>query len=184
MASNPSLTRHPNLDEWISIGTDGRVTIRNGKVDIGQRISTAVALLAAEELDVDYDRIVIVPAETGLSPNEGMTSGSNSMDESGNAIRLVAATARHRLLALAAEALDVDVATLDVDDGLVQSRDTNWSATYWDLAGGKSFGVEVDLEADIKSSDTHKQLGMKAAKRVAARGMQDIATGRPRQNMS
>ncbi len=180
MASNPSLTRHPNLDEWISIGTDGRVTIRNGKVDIGQRISTAVALLAAEELDVDYDRIVIVPAETGLSPNEGMTSGSNSMDESGNAIRLVAATARHRLLALAAEALDVDVATLDVDDGLVQSRDTNRSATYWDLAGGKSFGVEVDLEADIKSPDTHKQLGMKAAKRVAARGMQDIATGRPR----
>lgn len=180
MASNPSLTRHPNLDEWISIGTDGRVTIRNGKVDIGQRISTAVALLAAEELDVDYDRIVIVPAETGLSPNEGMTSGSNSMDESGNAIRLVAATARHRLLALAAEALDVDVATLDVDDGLVQSRDTNRSATYWDLAGGKGFGVEVDLEADIKSPDTHKQLGMKAAKRVAARGMQDIATGRPR----
>lgn len=180
MTSNPSLTRHPNLDEWISIGTDGRVTIRNGKVDIGQRISTAVALLAAEELDVDYNRIVIVPAETGLSPNEGMTSGSNSMDESGNAIRLVAATARHRLLALAAEALDVDVATLDVDDGLVQSRDTNRSATYWDLAGGKSFGVEVDLEADIKSPDTHKQLGMKAAKRVAARGMQDIATGRPR----
>ncbi len=180
MASNSSLNRHPDMDDWISIGSDGRIVIRSGKVDIGQRISTAVALLAAEELDVDYDRIDVIPAETGLSPNEGMTSGSNSMDETGNAVRLVAATARHHLLALAAEALDVDVSTLDVDDGMVQSRDTNRSATYWDLAGGKNFGTEVDLEAEIKSPDAHQQIGMKAKKRVAARGMLDIATGRQR----
>jgi nicotinate dehydrogenase subunit B len=181
MASdNSSLNRHPNLDEWISIGTDGRITITNGKVDIGQRISTAIALLAAEELDVDYDRIDVIAAETGLSTNEGMTSGSNSMDESGNAIRLAAATARHHLLALAAKALDVNVSTLDVDDGLVQSRDTNRSATYWDLAGGKKFEIEIDLEADVKSPDAHSQIGMKAKKRVAARGMQEIATGGPR----
>ena len=79
MPANASISKHPNLDDWLSIGTDGRVTVRSGKVDIGQRISTAVALLVAEEFDIEMNRIDVVRAETGLSPDEGVTSGSNSM---------------------------------------------------------------------------------------------------------
>ena len=119
MPSSASLSKHPNLDEWISIGADGRVIVRTGKVDIGQRISTALALIAAEELDVDYDRVDVPRAETGAAPDEGITSGSNSMEESGNAVRLAAATARRHLLSLAATALDVAPSSLDVMDGLV-----------------------------------------------------------------
>ena len=94
MPANSSLLIHPNLDDWLSISGDGRVAVRSGKVDIGQRISTAVALLVAEELDIEVDRINLVRAETGLSPDEGVTSGSNSMDETGNAVRLASATLR------------------------------------------------------------------------------------------
>ena len=53
--SSTSLKKHPGLDEWVSVGEDGRIAIRTGKVDIGQRISTALAIIAAEELDVDYN---------------------------------------------------------------------------------------------------------------------------------
>ena len=45
--SSPSLKNHPGLDEWVAIGGDGRVAIYTGKVDIGQRISTALAMIAA-----------------------------------------------------------------------------------------------------------------------------------------
>ena len=77
-----SLEKQPNLDQWMSITSDGRVIVRSGKVDIGQRISTAMAAIAADELDVAIDRIDMAQVETGVSPDEGVTSGSNSMQDS------------------------------------------------------------------------------------------------------
>ncbi len=175
MPASTSLSKHPSLDDWLSIGTDGRITVRTGKVDIGQRISTAITLLVAEELDVELERIDVMRAETGVAPDEGVTSGSNSMDESGNAVRLAAATLRHHLLALAASALEVEVSSLEVDDGLIQSRATNRSTTYWDLAGGKPFGIAVDPDTVVKPPDRLRWIG----RRVAARGMDEIVTGKP-----
>ena len=91
MPDSASLKKSPNLDKWISVASDGRVLIHTGKVDIGQRISTALALIAAEELDVDLSRIDIARTETGVDPDEGITSGSNSMEEAGNAVRAASA---------------------------------------------------------------------------------------------
>lgn len=173
--ANPSLDKNPNLDAWLTITADGRVIVRNGKVDIGQRISTAVAMLVAEELDVAIERIDVVRAETLVTPDEGLTSGSNSIVESGSAARLAAATARRHLLGLAASALDVEISTLEVDDGLVQSRATNRSTTYWELAGGKAFGIPIDPEVEIKPPEARRIVGRPAA----TRGMEDIVTGRP-----
>ena len=173
MAPNPSITKNPALDDWLAIGADGRITVRSGKVDIGQRISTAVALIAAEELDVDMSRIDVMRAETGIAPDEGITSGSNSMEETGHASRLVAATARRHLLLLAAKALDVDVSTLEVNDGLIRSRETNRSITYWELLGDQRFDIEIDPNVEIKPPSDYRLVG----KPVIPRGMEDIVTG-------
>jgi len=170
---NPSLEKHPGLDDWFTIGPDGRIALRNGKVDIGQRISTAVALIAAEELDVDPARIDVIRPETGLSPNEGITSGSNSMEESGDAVRRAAATARRHLMALAADKLGVDAATLEVDDGLVVSRDTNETVTYWELMADRGFGIDIDPDIAGKPAEQYRIVGRPAT----ARGMDDIVTG-------
>ena len=94
MRRNPSLENSPNLDDWIAIEPDGRVTVRSGKVDIGQHVSTAVAIIAAEELDIEPARIDVPIAVTGIAPNEGITSGSMSMETSGEAVRRAAAMAR------------------------------------------------------------------------------------------
>lgn len=174
MAEYSSITKHPNLDQWVAIGSNGRIAIRSGKVDIGQRISTALAMIAAEELDVDYGNIDILQAETGLAPDEGITSGSNSMEESGNAVRVAAATARQHLLSLAADALGVGVNTLDVDDGRVASRDTNRSVSYAELMGDKQFGIPVDPGVTVKSPDSYTTVGTS----VEAKGMGDIVMGR------
>ncbi len=177
MADNLSLSKTPALDDWIRLKDEGRITVANGKVDIGQRISTAVALIAAEELDVDPSRIDVAAPETGAAPDEGITSGSNSMEESGNAVRHAAATARRHLLSLAAETLDVPADMLEVDDGLVVARATNRSVTYWDLMPeGSSFGVDVDETAPTKPVASFRYVGHFAT----ARGMEKLAGGTAR----
>lgn len=173
MAEYPSITKHPLLDEWIAIDPEGRVTVRTGKVDIGQRISNAVALIVAEELDVDFEKIDVARAETGVAPNEGVTAGSNSMQESGEAVRVAAATARAYLLKQAAEALDVDIASLDVSDGLIQSRETNHTITYADLTGGKAFDIPVDQDIAVKAPEDYKNTGI----RRTPKGLADLVTG-------
>ncbi len=175
MPDSASLEKSPGLDKWISIGKDGRVLIHTGKVDIGQRISTALALIAAEELDVDISRIDIARTETGIDPDEGITSGSNSMEEAGNAVRAASATARRHLLSLAADSLGVDVSTLEISDGLIQSRGTNLSVTYEELADDQPFGIDVDPEALVKDPASYGIIG----KPTVTLGLTEIVTGQP-----
>ena len=169
-----SLGRHPRLDEWLAIETDGRVLVRTGKVDIGQRISTALAMIAAEELDIHPDRIDVSRTATGVDPDEGVTAGSASMEQSGNAIRAAAATARRHMLAQAAETLGVAAESLEVEDGLVQSRLTNRSVTYAELRGGRPFGIAVD--PDAPTTARRRIVGTAATPRF----MSDIVSGRYR----
>ena len=135
----PSLARNSRLDRWVEIRADGVVEVRTGKVEIGQGITSALAQIAADELDVDYARIRMMPADTGRSPNEGVTAGSRSTVESGNAMRQVCAEVRHAFLQAAAQRLDVCTDELFVRDGTIHRRSSNQSATYWELA------AEVDL---------------------------------------
>ena len=175
MRANPSLENNPSLDDWLAIGPGGTVAVRSGKVDIGQRISTAVAMLVADELDIDPARVETVRTETGLSPDEGITSGSYSMTQTGEAVRRAAATARRHLLDRAARLLDVDPATLEVDDGTIHSRATNRQTSYWELAAGEPFGIDVDADAPLKPRAALRHVGTAAT----ARDMEDIVRGGP-----
>ena len=152
MTANPSLAGNPRVEDWITVRPDGFVEVRTGKVEIGQRITTAVALVAARELGVPFDRIVMKPARTGRSPDEGYTSGSNSMEQSGHAIRLAAATARRELVARAARRLGVDAATLEAGEGLVRSRETNRTLRFGELVEGAPLSLPVDPEAVPRAS--------------------------------
>lgn len=82
-----SLARNPRLSRWVSVDAAGTVTVRVGKVELGQGIATALAQVAAEELDVDPRRIRMAAASTADSPDEGLTSGSRSIEDSGLALR-------------------------------------------------------------------------------------------------
>ena len=134
-----AIERTPELDRWIHINADGSITVKTGKVEIGQGITTAIAMIAAEELDVSVERIVVQTADTEITPNEFVTAGSMSVEDSGSAVRVAGAAARQIILAKAAEALGVDYETLDVEDGLVTSSDSNEQSDYWSLQGGERF---------------------------------------------
>src|SRR6478609_384403 len=104
-----SLATNPRLSSWVTIGSDGRVAISPGKVEIGQGIVTALAQIAADELDVDIGRVQMVRASTATSPNEGVTSGSLSIQLSGRALRYACADVRRIFLATASDRFGVGI---------------------------------------------------------------------------
>src|SRR5436190_12887513 len=102
-----SLQTNRMLDAWIRIGADSKVTVFTGKVELGQGIVTALAQIAAEELDVPLAQVTMVPADTGRTPDEGQTAGSQSIENSGTALRMAGADVRALLIGLAARRLGV-----------------------------------------------------------------------------
>jgi hypothetical protein len=89
-----SLANNRMLDSWLHIEPEGKVTVLAGKVEFGQGITTALMQIVADELEIDLSRIVMIPTTTGISPNEGVTSGSQSIEYGGIALRYAAADAR------------------------------------------------------------------------------------------
>ncbi len=128
-----SLRGNRRLSQWLHFRADGFVEVTSGKVEIGQGILTALAQIVAEELDIALARVRMVPASTATSPDEAVTSGSLSVQESGTALRHACAEARAIYLAAAATRLGVNPESLAVDDGAIVS--TNGARTsYWALA--------------------------------------------------
>jgi nicotinate dehydrogenase subunit B len=150
-----SLAANPRLSSWVKFAADGEVTVSPGKVEIGQGIVTALAQIAADELDVDIARIRMVRASTAASPNEGVTSGSLSIQQSGRAIRHACAEIRQIFLAAAADRLGVEPTALDISDGTI-SGPGNVRTSYWELAD------EVSLDRDAAPDATPKEATRRA----------------------
>ena len=150
-----SLAANPKLSSWVKFGSDGQVTLSPGKVEIGQGIVTALAQIAADELDIDLTRVKMVRATTAGSPNEGVTSGSLSIQQSGRAIRAACAEIRQIFLSAASDKLGVDAGALDIEDGTI-SGPGNVSTSYWELAG------EVSLDRDATPGAKAKPIAKRA----------------------
>src|SRR3954453_1010425 len=86
-----SLDNNRKLDAWLRINADGTATVFTGKIELGQGILTALSPIAAEELDLPLTRVSMISGDTGRTPNEGMTAGSQSIENSGTALRLAGA---------------------------------------------------------------------------------------------
>ena len=154
-----TLAYTPGIDDWIRIGTDGTVTVLSGKVELGQHIKMALAMIAAEELGVAIDRVRLVSGDTAQTPNEGYTAGSMSMETSGNAIRNAAAEAKHILMNRAAESLEAPLKRLAAADGVITDPAEGRRVTYWDLMGGKSFDSDVMGVGVLKQPEDYQVVG-------------------------
>jgi nicotinate dehydrogenase subunit B len=159
----PSLAANPVLSSWVQISAEGHVVISPGKVEIGQGIVTALAQIAADELDLDIGRVRMIRATTAGSPNEGVTSGSLSVQQSGRAVRHVCAEVRQIFLSLAADRLGVGIDALAVSDGEI-SGPGNVRTSYWELAGE----VSLDRQASgaTPKSSARRALAGSSVQRV------------------
>ena len=159
-----SLNNNRMLDAWLRIDPNGSVTIFSGKIELGQGIGTALSQIAADELDLDLKRIAIVHGDTALTPDEGQTAGSLSVEQSGTALRFACAEAREILLSAAAAKLGTSPGALKVADGTIVAPG-GASLTYWALAGDAQLKREATGQAKPKPPAEHRWVGKSIARR-------------------
>src|SRR5258708_38618491 len=124
------------LDSWVAIAPDGRVTAFFGKMDMGQSLDIAIAQIVADELDVAVDKVDVVMGDTALTCNQGGASGSTGIQTGARPLRSAAAEARPLLVQSASQHLGVPVEQLRVDDGVVSAiSDPSKKASYAELIG-------------------------------------------------
>jgi len=152
-----SLATSPYLDAWIRIDADG-ITAFTGKAELGQGFKTAFQQIAAEELDVPFEAIKVVTADTGRTANEGYTAGSHSMQDSGTAILNAAAQVRALLIAEAARRLDLPAENLRTESGSVVAPDGRRFG-YGDLVAGDMLHVQAEVKSNLKDPATYKVMG-------------------------
>jgi CO/xanthine dehydrogenase Mo-binding subunit len=153
-----SLQRNPELDSWIRIDDRGAITVFTGKCELGQGIKTALIQVAAEELAVAPESIHLVTADTALTPNEGYTAGSHSMQDSGTAIRNAAAQARSLLMGAAAARLGVPRERLKAQDGAVVADDGR-RLGFGALVKDELLHVAADGRAELTDSAHYRLIG-------------------------
>lgn len=129
-----SLKTNPWLDSWIQIDASGRITVFTGKAELGQGIRTALLQVAAEELDAPPAQVELVTVDTYRTPDEGLTAGSHSMQDSGTAIRNAAANVRLLLIQAAAKSWNAEPESVTTSgDGRLRSA-TGRVASYGEIA--------------------------------------------------
>jgi isoquinoline 1-oxidoreductase len=132
------------IGAWLHIGRDGAVTVYTGKTEIGQNIRTSLTQVVAEELHAPLSQIQLVMADTGRTPYDMGTFGSQTTPQMASQLRRVAAAAREVLLDLAAQRGSVARDTLSVASGRVTGPDSRPSFTFGELTRGERLVRLVD----------------------------------------
>ena len=147
------------VDSFLAIGADGKITVYSGKVDLGTGVRTALTQMAAEELDVPLDRVTVIQGDTALTPDQGPTYGSLSIQNGGVQIRQAAATAKKHLIDLASQKLGAAGAELVVEDGVIKPKPGGKGVSYGELIGGNNFALKLDKDAKTKDPTAFKVVG-------------------------
>lgn len=162
----PSFTGAPLLGDWIRVRADGGFDVRSGKVELGQGISAALVQIACTGLGVDAGQVRLIAGDTAVSPDEGYTAGSQSIEVGGAALRHASAAACQVFAAQAAQRLGVAVDQLRVARGIFAASDGRAGVSYSELAGTFSYR---ELRLD--------QVPLQHAVGAAAAG-KEVASGR------
>jgi CO/xanthine dehydrogenase Mo-binding subunit len=148
------------VDSFLAIHRDGTVTMYTGKVDLGTGIRIALPQMVAEELDVAIDRVKLVEGDTALTPDQGPTWGSLSIQVAGMQLRQAAATARRALVEMAVQKTGMPAVDFVVRDGVAFLKDDpKRRFTYAELIGDKRFDLKVDKDAPVKNPKEHTLVG-------------------------
>ncbi|HWD41236.1 MAG TPA: molybdopterin cofactor-binding domain-containing protein, partial [Fimbriimonas sp.] len=156
---------------WVHVGTDGKVTIFTGKVEVGQNARTSLTQAAAEELRVSPKDVAVVMGDTDLTPFDMGTFGSRTTPTMVPQVRKAAAQAREMLTERAAQQWQAPASSLKADGGMVVGA--GHSASYGELAAGKAFDGKIDPNVHLTPSSDWRVLGKSEPKVAAA----EIVTG-------
>ena len=152
------LKNNLNINSWLYVDPAGKIDVFSGKVEFGQGIATAFRQIVADEMDVIIERVNILPCVTGIAPNEGVTSGSQSVEYGGLALRYACAQARGTLLEKASQSLKVPVGDLSIKDGVISAK-SGETVDYWKLTSSELLQQKADGRYKPKAVNNHRYIG-------------------------
>ena len=160
-----SILNNRRMDKWLGFQPDRTVKLAVGKVEIGQGVLIALSQIAAEELDVDVDRIAILSGDTADAPDEGSTSSSQSIEVSGRSVRLISAELRARIVGRLAQRLNCAPEELSIEDGVFLKDGNPTGHDYWSFSGPEDFAAEIEGSAQPKPPAAYKVVGQPVHRR-------------------
>ena len=160
-----SIQNNRRMEKWIRFEPDRTVRLAVGKVELGQGNVTALAQIAADELDVDLARISVLSGDTNDAPDEGQTTGSQSIEVSGRSVRLVSAELRARVLERLALRLNCSPAELSVEDGVFRRGDAPTGHDYWNFSSTEDFSRDIEGTASPKPHSAYRYVGKPVPRR-------------------
>lgn len=165
-----------DINGYIKIGDTGLVTIYSPNPEIGQNVMTSMPMIVAEELDVNWDHVVVEqgPLDEKAFKNPQFAGGSLSIKLGWDALRMAGATARRMLLEAAAKEWDVEISDLTVSEGIISEVNGARTIGYGEIAS-KAVGIEVPEEVELKDTKDFKLIGT-SQKNVEG---PKIVTGKP-----
>jgi nicotinate dehydrogenase subunit B len=160
-----SIQNNRRMDKWVRFDPDRTVRLAVGKVELGQGNVTALAQIAAEELDVDLARIAVLSGDTQDAPDEGQTTSSQSIEVSGRSVRLVTAELRARVLERLARRLNCAPGELSVEDGTFRHGGTTTGHDYWNFVDAEDFFADIAGTATPKPPTAYRVVGKPVRRR-------------------
>ncbi|PTX41460.1 isoquinoline 1-oxidoreductase beta subunit [Christiangramia gaetbulicola] len=163
------------LNGYLKIGDNGIVTIYSPNPEIGQNVKTSMPMIVAEELDVDWNNVIVeqAPLNTDIFTRQ-LAGGSQSIRQGWESLRTAGATARQMLLTAAAKQWEVPASELTVEEGVIKHKGSDKTMGYGEIAKAAA-QVEVPEEVELKDNDNFKIIGT-SRKNVDAK---KIVTGQP-----
>ena len=153
------------VESFVAIHPDGRVTVHVGKVDLGTGTRTALAQMAADELDMGFEQVDMVMGDTATTPDQWMTGANLTIAQGGTEMRRACATARVALLERASAKLGAPVADLVAVNGVVHLKaDPSRSAGYGTLVAGQPLALKVDAKVVMKKAADYQVVGKSIAR--------------------
>ncbi|WP_322027897.1 xanthine dehydrogenase family protein molybdopterin-binding subunit [Burkholderia sp. BCC1977] len=152
----------PDVPEvFVAIFDGGKVAAFNGHVDLGTGVRTSLAQIVAEELDLPAALIDMQLGHTAVTPDQGPTIASSTIQVSAVPLRKASAQARQALLQLAAEYWSANRSRLTIENGEVFFADGSdpRRISFGDLLRGRRVHLELDLETPVKSPSAWKIVG-------------------------
>ena len=174
--SGPSIKLYRKISNWFNFDKNNVLQVYSGKIDIGQHISSTLALISSKITGINYDQIEIIKLNTDISPNEGKTASSLSVPDSGSAIKAASFTLRKSFLKYSLQTLKVDVDEIIFDNGIIKDINSNRSVSYWDFANTKEFN-ELIIPEEFDENEI-KEFNYTNNQKIETKTIHDIVSGK------
>jgi isoquinoline 1-oxidoreductase len=153
-----------DLDSWLHIAGDGKITVLTGKVEMGQNIRTSLSQQVAEELRVPMDSIALIMGDTSITPFDLGTFGSRTTPQMGSQLRNVSVQAREMLIDLAARHWQADRAFLSAQSGAIVNSRNGQKISYGELTQGQKLVKILDSDPPLRPATEWRIAGKSAPK--------------------